>query len=282
MDHSEHLDHPARVGLFRAEAAAFEKAVRRAVDPGRRPPMVPSCPGWSVSDLIGHLGGVQRFLTHVLRERLAEPPADPTDPSLYDLPVDPADPLAMADWPVPGRTPTTAPVPAPLLDWSADAARNLADTLEGLGPHVPVWSWSPERTSGFWLRMQTIEQAVHRWDAEAVTAPPAPFDPDLAADAVAQTFEVMAPARRGWTQAPPGTGERYRFRRTDGPHLWTVEFRGDEVRSTPADDGPVPLELAGTASDLMLFLWQRRPADRLRLTGDPTLADHWFTLVPPV
>ncbi|MET9603645.1 maleylpyruvate isomerase family mycothiol-dependent enzyme [Streptomyces sp. NPDC006512] len=272
------MDHLTRLTLFRSEAAAFDEAVRRAAGGGREAPLVPSCPGWSLSDLVGHLGGVQRYLAHVLRGKLTAAP-DPSDLSLYAIPADPA---VRAAWPMPDRTPNRGPVPDALLDWSAAAAADLAGALSELGPDVPVWTWSPDRTSGFWARMQTIEQAVHRWDAETVTGDPAPLDPALAADAVAQTFEVMAPARRGWKPAPAGAGERYRFRRTDGPGSWTVEFTGDEVRTEADGTGPVAVEAEGTASDLALFLWQRLPAARLEVTGDAPLLDHWFTLVPPV
>ncbi|MFD0352457.1 maleylpyruvate isomerase N-terminal domain-containing protein [Streptomyces sp. NPDC127110] len=274
------MDHLTRLHILQHEADAFEKAVRRAADGGREAPPVPSCPGWSVADLVGHLGSVQRYLTHILRERLAEP-CDPTDPELYALPADPA---VRAAWPMPDRTPHRGPVPEELFDWSAAAARDLVAVLRELGPDVPVWTWSPDgdRTSGFWIRMQTIEQAVHRWDAQAVTGDPNAFAPALAVDAVTQTFEVMAPARRGMRPAPPGAGERYRFRRTDGPGTWTVEFDGDEVRLDPDDTAPVHVEAAGTASDLMLFLWQRIPAEALHITGDTALLDHWFTLVPPL
>ncbi|MEV0412752.1 hypothetical protein AB0I68_18585 [Streptomyces sp. NPDC050448] len=42
------------------------------------------------------------------------------------------------------------------------------------------------------------------------------------------------------------------------------------------------VEAAGTASDLMLFLWRRITASALRVTGDADLMPHYFTLVPPV
>ncbi|GAB2581799.1 hypothetical protein GCM10027168_13150 [Streptomyces capparidis] len=64
-------------------------------------------------------------------------------------------------------------------------------------PAEPVWTWSRERTVGFRLRMQTIEAAVHRWDAQV-----APVDGVLVADAVSQTFQVMAPFRRAAEWAP--------------------------------------------------------------------------------
>lgn len=203
---------------------------------------------------------MHRYLAHVLRERLAAPP----DPAGLALPDVPADPEA-------------------LTDWFAQGARELAELFRELGTDTPVWSWSAEQSSGFWLRMQLIELAVHRWDAESATGTPGPLDPTLSADAVTQTFQVMAPARRSWKQAPPGTGERYRFRRTDGPESWTVAFAGDEVR---LEDGPttapVDVEAAGPASDLALFLWGRPPATALRVSGDATRLRHWFTLVPQV
>jgi hypothetical protein len=57
------------VAHFRCEVVAFEAAARVAVT-AETAPLVPSCPGWSVSDLIMHLGGVHRFLTRIIGERL--------------------------------------------------------------------------------------------------------------------------------------------------------------------------------------------------------------------
>ncbi|MER6314151.1 maleylpyruvate isomerase family mycothiol-dependent enzyme [Streptomyces sp. NPDC001581] len=260
------MDHSERISCFQSEASAFEKSVRRALDLGEPVPTVPSCPGWTVSDLVAHLGGVHRYLAHVLRERLAAPP----DPGGLGLPQVPA-------------------APHELTEWFAQGARELAELLRELGPDTPVWTWSADQTSGFWLRLQLIELAVHRWDAQSATGTPGPLDQAVAADAVTQTFEVMAPARRAWKAAPAGTGERYRFRSTDGPENWTVVFASDalllECGPAPEDDHilPADVEAAGTASDLALFLWGRLPATALRVTGgDGALLPHWFTLVPPV
>jgi hypothetical protein len=47
-----------------------------------------------------------------------------------------------------------------------------------------------------------------------------PLDAALAADAIGQTFEVMAPMWHSVGKAPPGHGERFLFQRTDGPGRW--------------------------------------------------------------
>lgn len=50
--------------------------------------------------------------------------------------------------------------------------------------------------------------------------------------------------------------------------------------AAPAD--ACGITLAGTASDLMLFLWHRVPAEALDIHGDARLTDHYFDLVPPL
>jgi hypothetical protein len=87
--------------------------------------------------------------------------------------------------------------------------------------------------------------------------------------------------RRALNQAPQGQGERFGFRRTDGNDYWAIRCDGPAVIP---HDGPCDVELNGTASDLMLFLWQRIPARKGSLVaqGDASLLDRYFVLVPPL
>ncbi|MFI6539018.1 maleylpyruvate isomerase family mycothiol-dependent enzyme [Nonomuraea sp. NPDC050547] len=254
------------VAHFHREVQAFEAACRRVA--GREAPPVPSCAGWTMSDLVMHLSGVHRVVTAVIEERLAQPP----DPSglAHLLPAD------TEGWPLSGRTPSLGVLPVGLVDWFAEGAAVLEDVFAGTGPDERVWTWSADQTAGFWSRMQTIEAAIHRWDAENAVGEPGDMDAEMAADAVTQTFEVMVPARRALKKAPPGAGETFRFVCDEG--AWTVRFEGDEL----LDEGSPDLEVAGTASQLMLFLWQRIPADRLAVSGDPKLLDRYFELAPPI
>ena len=122
---------------------------------------------------------------------------------------------------------------------------------------------------------------VHRWDAETAVGAAQPLDAALAADAIGQTFEVMAPLRRTVGKAPPGHGERFVFQRTDGPGRWVARFDGDAVLlGTP--DGHYDIQISGTASDLALFLWQRPVTGKLDIQGDTSLLSRYFALMPPL
>ncbi|TWG00793.1 maleylpyruvate isomerase family mycothiol-dependent enzyme [Kitasatospora viridis] len=274
MDHADQLNH------LRRESAALERAVRQAAGaPGAL--LVPSCPEWSVADLALHMGAVYRVVARLVTERRDTPP-DPADLSHLDLPAD------TAHWPPtdrPAEQPFAGPVPPGLADWLATGAAALAAALAETPLDTRVWTYGADPTVAFWLRVQAIEVSLHRWDAErALGEPGAPLATDLAVDAVAQTFEVMAPVRRVLRPAPAGAGECYRLRRTDGPQSWTVRFEGEQVLILdPADEQVRPdVELAGSAGDLVLFLWGRLPADRLAVSGDRAVLERYFTLVPQV
>jgi uncharacterized protein (TIGR03083 family) len=160
-------------------------------------------------------------------------------------------------------------------------ARRTCRSASARPTQASRWTWSADHSVGFWQRMQAIEAAVHRWDAENAVRAAQPLDAALAADAIGQTFEVMAPMRRSVGKAPPGHGERFLFQRTDGPGRWVVQFDGDAVLlGTP--DGIYDIQISGTASDLALFLWQRPVTGKLDVQGDASLLSRYFALVPPL
>jgi uncharacterized protein (TIGR03083 family) len=260
-------------GHFSREVAAFEAAGRTAAGCDAAP-VVPSCPGWVVTDLILHLGMVHRSVSRVIGEQMQQPPR--RDDWLW---------LGLAEewrgWLPPGRAPRLSAVPAGLLDWFRDGAADLQERFRTTRPDDRVWTWSADHSVGFWQRMQAIEAAVHRWDAENAVGAAGPLDAALAADAVGQTFEALAPMRRRVGKAPPGHGERFFFQRTDGPGSWAVRFDGDSVL-LGAPDGHYDIQISGAASDLALFLWQRAVTGKLDIQGDASLLNRYFVLVPPL
>ena len=214
-----------------------------------------------MTDLILHLGVVHRLVARVIGERMQQPP-ERGDRRWLGLAEE------WRGWLPPGRAPRRSPVPAGLLGWFHAGAADLQERFRAADPGEQVWTWSREA-------------AVHRWDAENAVGAARPLDAALAADAIGQTFEVMAPMRRTVGKAPPGHGERFVFQRADGPGRWAVQFDGDTVLlGTP--DGHYDIQISGTASDLALFLWQRTVTGKLDIQGDTSLLSRYFALVPPL
>ncbi|MFJ5711608.1 maleylpyruvate isomerase family mycothiol-dependent enzyme [Streptomyces sp. NPDC093105] len=145
---------------------------------------------------------------------------------------------------------------AGLRAWYADSADRLVEALSA-DPATPAWTFAPPHTVGFWRRRRYHETLIHRWDAERALGAPTPVNPELAADGVAEVFDTMAPimVARGAAAAP---AQSVRITATDSGHSWTYG-PGDPVA-----------EVSGTAEDLLLVLWGRKPrdTDALTWTGD--------------
>jgi uncharacterized protein (TIGR03083 family) len=262
------------------EYLAFLRADARDLAAAARPDLtraVPSCPGWSVADLVVHTGAVHRAQANIVATRAQEPLGIKKE-MFHSVP-------GLLGWlegsALFGGTSDLGAIPPGLVDWFEEGAALLVDALAAADPAEPVWSWSETKRVAHYLRMMPIETSVHRWDAQLAGGETAPIARELAVDGVSHTFEVMMPFRRAQADAPTGRGERYRFRQTDGPGMWTVSFEG-EPRMTRDAEGPAGVTVAGTASDLLLFLWQRLEPTALQVEGDPALLPHYFELVPPL
>ena len=222
----------------RDDGTALAAAARRGLDPP-----VPACAGWTVADLVLHTGMVHRHKLEIVRGRLAEPP----DP-----------------WPPP------APDPAELLGWYEQGLEELLTVLEAADPETRVWTFHrPDQTVAFWCRRMAHETAVHRVDAESAHGEPRPVPATLAADGVGELLEVfLAPFLEG--EPVGGRGEAVHLHATDAEGEWLVRLlpAGVEVGRGHAKGDAAA---SGSASDLLLFLWGRAPADRLERLGDPAL-----------
>ena len=215
-------------GHFQREATAFEAAARQVAG-AEAAPAVPSCPGWVVTDLILHLGMVHRLVARLIGGRMQQPPAMAGDPSWLGLAEE------WSGWLPPGRAPegprcrpgcSTGSGPA-RPTWRSISARPNRASWCGPGPRTtPSASGSGCRRS----RPPCIGGTLRtRWGRPSPSTRPWPPTP------IGQTFEFMAPMRRTVAKAPPGQGERFLFRRTDGPDTWAVQFDGAAVRLGEAD-----------------------------------------------
>lgn len=240
---------PDHLAHLRADTVAFAATL----DDTTLDLPVPSCPGWDLRTLAGHLGWVHRWAAAAVGTG-AEP-----DVASLDGPPEPARELAA---------------------WIVAGGEALADRLASVGPDSPTWHPFPvARVAGVWRRRQAQETSVHRWDAQSTVGVPEPIAADLAADGVGEYFEVMLPrrfAREG--TSPPARPEWLHLEATDVVGSWWVRAEGAEVQlGHPGGEAP-DATLVGRAEDLQLVLCARRPAGVLSAAGDPTLLAAWLAL----
>jgi uncharacterized protein (TIGR03083 family) len=152
---------PDWLALLDAHTSRFAAVVATA-DPDAP---VTHCPGWSVRDLVGHLGGVHQWAAHAVTA--GSPELQPTPP---------------------------APDEPDLAGWYAEQASHLLAVLAATPADAPAWTLdAADRTAGFWRRRQVHEVAMHTWDAEEVVGRPTAYDPALAWDGVLEVAHVLYP-----------------------------------------------------------------------------------------
>jgi uncharacterized protein (TIGR03083 family) len=240
------MEHEEYANAIRREGRALAAAARRAgVDAG-----VPSCPAWTVADLLGHVGRIHRWVTRILVDRA-------TDRGTHWSEAEPP--------PVEQR-----------LEWFEEGVAPLADALAAAGPAVELWTWTPDKSSGFWARRQANETAVHRWDAQLAARAVEPIERQLALDGIDEFLGLIQ--FWPWADRVRGNGETLHFHCTDGEGEWLARLGNDGVVIT-AEHAKGDVAARGTASDLLLFLYGRVPADDLDVFGDGSLLTRWRELV---
>ena len=232
---------------------------------------VPTCPGWTIRDLVEHVAEVYQ---HKIKctELLAYP-----DP--WPMPVPPGNPV----------------------DWLAESLDELIAMFRDRGPDAPskTW-WEPDQTVGFWYRRMLQETAIHRADAEAAVGELTPIDEDVAADGIDEVLMIFFAGDWSdvgpdeWEGVSPEAGAGKTIEISGGGHAWRVtlhpdridvERHGDDSDSdSDIDSGsgsgsgksapgaaPADARISGAASDLVLWLWGRYTIGKIESGGDPAV-----------
>ncbi|MEU4740359.1 maleylpyruvate isomerase family mycothiol-dependent enzyme [Actinosynnema sp. NPDC023658] len=239
------MDHADFVQQLRTHYTALRAA---AVAAGPDAP-VPTCPEWTVRDLVDHVGRTHSWALNALRT-----PPDADRPRPDDRP---------ADW-------------DELLGWWDKRFDELADTLAGTTSNTPAWSFVGPKTFAFWSRRQAHETAIHRLDAEhalhGAEVPSLLFDVEFAADGVDEylTWMLSHVSRR----RPVERAGRVLFHAADAGRAWEVRL----TPGLPPEVGPVTdsgtdedATVAGTADALYRAAWGR-PTGAIT-SGDRSLLD---------
>lgn len=209
--------------------------------------MVPTCPEWSVADLLAHAG---LFTAQVGGQPWAGD--NPNDVTADAVPA----PLERVDW-----------YRAVSRDCLSALRRSLAGDIDGVPAHLV------DNPVGF-ARMLAREIPVHRWDMQNVVGDPAPIASVVAAEGLTAMFENFLPAI--WRGAP-ASGTRVRLTANDVDVDWTIGFlEGGPTFEPGPPTAPPEVHVMGTSTDLLLLMF-RRPG-HAAVEGDPlALPRPWRT-----
>ncbi|MFJ8940437.1 maleylpyruvate isomerase family mycothiol-dependent enzyme [Streptomyces sp. NPDC102365] len=253
MTDSLELEYGVLLQLIDERSAAFGRAVAAA--PGLDVP-VPSCPGWTVSDLVQHLGTGQRWWAGIVAAGPAE--------------AAPAKEAAQ----VPREL-------GALLAWYAESNELLLSALREAGPERACWAWwgaglSPANAWGV-ARRRVHEVLVHTYDAQLAAGAVQPMPVDVALDGVAEFLDTCSSTPAPWPHEPA----TIHYHATEG-RSWLLALDNAGAWPTPLkDDAPPPSASAtGTAEQLLLFVWGRSTPGDLKIGGDQQLFDQLIAWEP--
>jgi uncharacterized protein (TIGR03083 family) len=206
---------------------------------------VPHLPDWTVRDVVTHVGGVHRWAAQIVGE--AAPGMDNAA----------------------GAAVGTGPSDDELAEWFVAGHAALVETLSAAPRELACFTFLPAPSPlAFWARRQALETAVHRVDVESAAGPIAPLDPALALDGIDEILLGFGARKRRFE---PGVI----LLEPEAGSPWRLSLGEEGLTATHATDGDkaADVTVAGTASDVYLWLWNR-PAT-VEISGDHAVADQW-------
>lgn len=244
---------------FLEQNRAFSNLIRDADESSP----VPTCPGWSLKELVRHVGRGDRWAAQIVRERL-------------DHFLDPRS--------VEGGKPP--PNPDDAVSWLHGGAQRLVEAVEQSGVETPVWTFLGSRPANWWIRRRLHEVAVHRADAALAVGSGFTFPPDVAADGITEWLERVAIQAGGDGAALPlEAGNTLHLHATD-PGLgaageWTIGVSEAGI-SWSHQHGKGTVALRGGATELLLAMVRRASvADTgIEMYGDDVVWQNWLDRTP--
>jgi uncharacterized protein (TIGR03083 family) len=221
---------------------------------------VPTCPGWTVKQLLRHVGRGNRWCAQIVAEKRTET----------------LDPRTVRD----GKPPDDRDA---AIDWLNAGAQSILDAVEQTGADTEVWTFLGPRPAEWWIRRRVHEATVHRADAALALGAGFSLSPELAADGIDEWIErVVIEAD---PKSPPiDEGVTLHLHATDdglGPQgEWTLA--NDGGLSWSHSHGKGAAAVRGRATELLLAIVRRKTAADagVEVLGDATVWDGWLERTP--
>ncbi|HEX2130401.1 MAG TPA: maleylpyruvate isomerase family mycothiol-dependent enzyme [Actinophytocola sp.] len=227
--------------------------------------LVPTCPDWTVTNLVEHVGQTLHWVSEIVERRVTDPAELPTE--MAELPTE------RQAWPA----------------WLSAAAARAAAACSDAALEASVFNAAGDNRPGarFWLHSLLNEAVIHGFDAAAAAGRAYELDADIAAGLVSNhlamlTSPTWAAQRPDSATAIRGTSETLHWHATDEPSLgmageWLIERRPDGA-SWQHGHGTADVTVHGPAKSLLLVLTRRLPLtdEHLTIEGDVDLVRHWL------
>ncbi|GAA1865224.1 maleylpyruvate isomerase family mycothiol-dependent enzyme [Pseudonocardia ailaonensis] len=215
---------------------------------------IPTCPGWTLTQLLRHVGRGHRWAAVMI-----------TDGATEGL-----DPRQVPEGKPPeGLDGTVA--------WLQASARAVLDAVDAAGPDAPVWTFTGPKPAAWWIRRRLHEETAHLADAQLALGLDVDLAPELAADGLSEWLDLVA-ARPGAELLPDGAS--LHLHATDFPGEWIVRS-GDPVTWEPGHE-KATVAVRGPVTALFLAMLRRIPADdaRLEVLGEADVWRGWLAATP--
>ncbi len=239
------------VAVLRAESALLSEQAERVLlsDP------VPTCPEWTVAQLLEHTGGVQRWATAIVTGALEQLPTPDEEAALFASP---------------GEN---------LIGWFLTGAVRLADALRAAPEDLraAVFLRNAAEPRHFWARRQAHEVTIHRVDALSAllgrlpSTAEAGIPTSLAVDGIDELVTGFVPRRSSRLR----TDEPFAvvISPNDADAAWTVRVSDEPPSAHRGADPGAHSVLTGSAAALYLGLWNR--GDDIAENGTVDALGHW-------
>lgn len=233
-----------------AEAGAA--LATNAAEAGLHAP-VPTCPGWTMADLVAHQGMVHRWASGKLRLEGTEAPS---------------------------KTQILEQVPAQdLLGWFTAGVDQLLESLAAAAPDLDATVFLPDAPPPrqFWARRQAHETTIHAADAFAAVVGRMPradevlTAQDVAVDGIDELLTGFF--TRGRAKLADGEPFTVSVTPTDTDRAWTLHVAEGRLTTQRRHEPDSDVTFSGTADQLYLGLWNR--GDEIVAQGRADVLDRW-------
>ncbi|WP_394614474.1 maleylpyruvate isomerase family mycothiol-dependent enzyme [Lentzea sp. JNUCC 0626] len=233
-------------------AVSETSALVTALDGADLSAPVPTSPGWTLNQLLRHLGFTHRWIEHLVRERV--PTADRSlSHSVEGIAGESA--AELGPWLLEG---------VELFEKAMHEAAGLDDVA------VLVPGESGPR---YWSRRIAHETWMHRYEAFNALGMPFSINLDVAWDGLYEWMGPILNQRRAALGPLLGQGHKLRFFASDYDYSprWTVDLSGDVPVALRDTKVRCSVYVRAPIADLVLILVGRRIPARSEVTGDKKL-----------